>query len=311
MAESGNESQTSRRSEVAIETVMLAKRFGRHQAVEGLSFSIPRGSVCGFLGPNGAGKTTTLRLLLGLIPPTSGTVRVLGLNPFCHGYELRSRIGFVPDVSNLYKWMTIAEVFEFCAGIFQHWDDEFRKSLAAQLALPEKRLVKHLSRGELAKLNLIIAMAHRPELLILDEPTTGLDPLVRAQFLDSVSTLARQRQTTVLFSTHILGDIDQIADRLLVLFGGRLAANDSIDQLRLRYTKVSILFDTPPTVQQEVPQAIRVTRGVREWIAIFPSSAGVEPELLRSRLGAASASTHTLTIEDIFQELLHPASEAN
>jgi ABC-2 type transport system ATP-binding protein len=204
--------------------------------------------------------------------------------------------------------MTIAEVFEFCAGIFPAWDDEFRRSLASELALPDKRLVKQLSRGELAKLNLIVAMAHRPELLILDEPTTGLDPLVRAQFLESVATMAKQQGMTVLFSTHILSDIDQIAERLLVLFAGRLVANDSIEQLQKRYTKVSILFDEPPAVQREVPHALRVKRGLREWVAIFPAAVDVSNDFLRSTLGAVSATTHRLTTEDIFEELLHPAS---
>jgi len=165
----------------------LVKRYRKCTAVDGLDLSIPCGAICGFLGPNGAGKTTTIRMLMGLLPPTSGTVRVLGLDPIRHGLELRRRTGYVADVLHVYKWMKISEVFAFSASVFgRDWDAAMCKRLTERLGLPTQRMVKQLSRGESAKLGLIVALSHRPDLLILDEPTTGLDPLVRAEFLDSV-----------------------------------------------------------------------------------------------------------------------------
>lgn len=296
-----NGDQTS--SDSAIEMSGLTHRFKKHVAIQGLNFKVPKGAICGFLGPNGAGKTTTLRILLGLLPPTSGNVQVLGLDPFHKGHELRRRIGFVPDVSHLYKWMTIKEVFTFAADVYGNWDDQACRTLTDRLNLPFSRTVCQLSRGELAKVNLIIAMAHHPELLILDEPTTGLDPLIRDEFLNTVLDFARVEGATIFFSSHILSDVDRIADRIVAISRGTLLADDRIDSLRARYLKVSFLFEVPPGKNTVIPGALRINRGLREWVAIFDSRTAVDMHALARDIGAVSPTTHFVSAEDIFSEL--------
>ncbi len=292
-------------STFAIELQSLSKRYRRKIAVDNLSLQIPRGSICGFLGPNGAGKTSTIKMILGLLPPTHGQVHVLGLDPFRHGMEVRQRVGYVPDLHHIYKWMSIRQVFKFVAGIYRNWSHAECTRISALLGLPWNRKVKELSRGEMAKLALCIALSHNPEILILDEPTTGLDPLVRQEFLDAVVHLLPEQGRTVFFSTHILSDVDRVADRIIVLDQGKVLAHGSIDELRSRYTKVSLLFPTAPPRDLVIPGALRVHKGVREWVAIFPGSASENGHLrsISQTVGASDCVTHPMTAEDIFMEL--------
>lgn len=290
-------------SSPAIAVRGLSKRYRRTAVLKDLSFSVPRGCICGFLGANGAGKTTTLRVLMGLLPADSGCVRVLGLDPAKAAFELRQRIGYVPDVSHVYQWMSVKEAFRFVAGVYRAWDAVQWREMCELLALPMDRLVKQLSRGELAKLNLIIAMSHRPELLIMDEPTTGLDPLVRDEFLDAVLQLSHARGTTVLFSTHILADVDRTADRLVVMNDGRAIAEDSMEALRSRYSKASFLFQSPPPLDLELPGALRVRKGIREWVAVFAAMDAAGLHAIARRVGAQDVLTQPMSVEDVFLEI--------
>jgi ABC-2 type transport system ATP-binding protein len=283
----------------------LVKRYRKTLAVNDVTFDVPRCSVCGFLGPNGAGKTTTIGILTGVIPPTSGTVRVLGLNPQKQSLALRQRIGYVPDIPHIYKWMTIAQVFRFVAGIYDQWDWDDSKRIVGLLGLPMNRKVKELSRGESAKLSLTIALAHRPQLLVLDEPTTGLDPLVREEFLEMIRELLRNRELTVFFSTHILSDVDRIADRIIVMDRGRVLAQGPVEELRRRYTKASFLFATPPATDLVIPGAARVQKGVREWVAIFEAMSEPRMKELAVQIGASDCMVQPMSVEDIFLDLFN------
>lgn len=294
---------SARVPDAAIEVHDVVKRYRRKVALNGLRFRVPRGIVCGFLGPNGAGKTTTLRILMGSLPATSGTTRVLGLDPLKRGLELRRRVGYVSDISHIYEWMTVGEVFQFAAGVFRNWDPGECRRAAEMLSMPTARTVKQLSKGELAKLNLIVALSHRPEMLIMDEPTSGLDPLARNDFLTAVMSLARDEGTTIFFSTHILSDIERIADHLVVMKDGKAVADDSVDALRSRYTKASFLFGAPPAADLVVPGALRVRKGIREWVATFETIAPAQLHDIATRIGAADVLTQPMTVEDVFVEL--------
>ena len=289
----------------AIEVQRLTKRFGRKTAVDDITLSIPRGCVCGLLGPNGAGKTTTIKMLMGLLPPTAGGMCVVGLDPQRQSLQLRQRIGYVPEHHHIYKWMTIGQVFRFVGGIYRNWSDAECMRIRTILGLPMDRKVKQLSHGELAKLALCVALSHNPELLILDEPTTGLDPLIRQEFLDAIVHLLHKEGRTVLFSTHILSDVDRVADRMIVLKEGRVLAQGSIDELRGRYSKVSLLFAEPPPAEMTIPGAIRVHRGLREWVAIFEAMDAGRLAALRTSLGASDCMVHPMSVEDIFLELFN------
>ena len=187
-------------AEAVIQTEGFTRRYGSTVAVDGLTLTVDRGQVFGFLGRNGAGKTTTIKTLLGLLRPTSGSVRVLGLDPVADGVELRQRIGYVSETPQLYPWMRVREMVRFTGSFYDRWNDGHIAGLLGQFGLDPERRVKNLSRGMGAQLALVLAMGHEPELLILDEPATGLDVLVRRDFLESIVQVIQQEGRTVMLS---------------------------------------------------------------------------------------------------------------
>lgn len=293
-------------SDAVISAKNLGKNFGKKSAVVDMSFEIPRGTVCGLVGPNGAGKTTTIRMLMGLHPPTSGSIRVLGLDPMKDGLSLRQRTGYVPEKHHIYGWMKVQRVLRFVSEFYPRWDWGECKRISELLSLPMDRKVKQLSRGELAKLALAVALGHKPELLILDEPTSGLDPLVRREFLTTIIGLIQKEERAVLFSTHILSDVERVADKVIVLNEGRIVADDSLEALRSRYTKASFIFAAPPAADLQIPNALRLEKGLREWVAVFAACNGDEIKSLSQRIGATDCLVQPMTLEDVFVELLNP-----
>ncbi len=289
--------------EVAIRVERLVKRFRKEVAVDDVSFSVPSGSVCGLVGPNGAGKTTTIRMLLDLVRPDSGTARVLGVDPTRNAFDIVSRVGYVPEKHHIYEWMRVEQVLGFAASVYPGWDWERCGQVNEILDLPADRKVKELSRGELAKLALIVALGHKPELLILDEPTSGLDPLIRREFLTAIVGLLKDANRTVFFSTHILSDVERVADRVIVMNEGHVVANDTLDAIRTRFCKVSFLFQTPPDADFEIPGARRVEKGVREWVAVFEGDQ-FDLSAVTGGLSFADVTTQPMTLEDVFIELV-------
>lgn len=183
-------------SDVAVSVERLVKRFRKKTAVNDVSFAVPAGSICGLVGPNGAGKTTILRILLDLLPRNAGAVRVLGSDPARRPLEVLARVGYVPETHRIYDWMLVEQVLQFAAGLYPRWDWEHCRRVNEILGLPAGRKVKELSRGELAKLALLVALGHKPGLLILDQPTSDLDPLVRREFLLAMAGLLKDASRT-------------------------------------------------------------------------------------------------------------------
>ncbi|HXE46320.1 MAG TPA: ABC transporter ATP-binding protein [Conexibacter sp.] len=229
----------------AIETEALGKRYGRHAALVDLDLRVRRGEVFGFIGPNGAGKTTTIRLLLDLIRPTSGRASVLGLDVRRDGVEVRRRVGYLPGDLALYEDLTAAQQLAFLARLRGRPELDPRP-LAERLALDLHRPVKALSRGNKQKVGLVQAFMHDPEVLILDEPTTGLDPLIQHEFAAMVGE-ARERGRTVFLSSHVLSDVERLADRVGLLRAGRLVLVDDVGALKARVTRrIELHFADPP-----------------------------------------------------------------
>lgn len=289
--------------EAAISVEFLGKRFGKNVALRDVSFAVPSGSICGLVGPNGAGKTTTIRILLDLLRRDSGAVHVLGLDPARSALEILSRVGYVPEKHHIYGWMRVQDVLDFAAGLYPGWDWDQCRQVNGILAVPTDRKVQAISRGELAKLALMVALGHKPELLILDEPTSGLDPLVRREFLTAIVGLLKDAGRTVFFSTHILSDVERVADRVIVMDKGRIVAEDTLDALRARFSRVSLLFKTPPGEEFEIPGARRVDKGLREWVAVFDGGKRDFADLAR-RLPVADVVAQPMTLEDAFIELV-------
>jgi len=216
----------------AIELSSLRKQYGRHVAVDSIDLTVERGTVFGLIGPNGAGKTTTLRMILDIIRPTSGTARVLGEDPRLAGAALRRRIGFIPGELRLDGRMTGRRTLDFYAEVSGPVPTGAIDRLADRLGLDLSRPVHALSKGNKQKLGIVQAFMHEPPLLVLDEPTGGLDPLVQREFLRMVDD-ASGRGQTVLLSSHVLSEIQQSADSVAVLSAGRIVAEGDVASLRL------------------------------------------------------------------------------
>lgn len=229
----------------AIETCELSKRYRRQMAVDHLNMQVPKGSVFAFLGRNGAGKTTTIRILLDLLDPTSGEARMLGLDCVKGAMELRKRIGYVAEGQKMYDWMKVDEIIWFCKGFYEKWDDAFATELKDRLELPGNKKLSELSRGTQAKVALLLAMAYRPELLILDEPTAGLDVVVRRDFLEGVIELIQEEGRTVFFSSHIVHEVERVADWVGIIDAGKLIWCSSMDDLKAKVKRIVLTLNTP------------------------------------------------------------------
>jgi len=217
----------------AISTEGLSKRFGAIVAVEALDLTVQRGEVFGFLGPNGAGKTTTIRMLLDLARPTAGTATVLGRDSRADAIEIHRRVGYLPGELDLPKDLSALGYLEFLADLRPAADPAWRAELCERFDVPLERELGELSTGNKQKVGLVQAFMHRPELVFLDEPTRGLDPLVQREFHDLLAE-ARARGTTVFLSSHTLSQVERVADRVGILREGRLVVTDTLDDLRSR-----------------------------------------------------------------------------
>ncbi len=217
----------------------LEKRYGKHVALAGLDLTVGAGEVYGFLGRNGAGKSTTIRILMGITKPTAGEVRIFGERFDRDVVRLRQRIGYVAQEQSFYGFMTAARMGRFVRGFFPSWDEGEWRRVVRLLELPLDRRIDGFSGGMRMKLALALALAHRPPLLLLDEPTAGLDPVARREFLDIVRGEARGR--TTFFSTHLIDEIERVADRVGVVDGGRTVFEGSVTALGDRVR----LFERP------------------------------------------------------------------
>lgn len=231
--------------QAVIETEGLSKRYSsRTLALQGLDLSVSTGEVFGFLGPNGAGKTTTIRLLLDLIRPTSGCIRVFGLDPRTRGLEVRRRVGYVPGELPFSGRQSVLELLTFLGNLRGGADIARIRALAGRFELDLTKPIRTLSKGNKQKVGLVQAFMHEPELFILDEPSSGLDPLLQREFLTLVQEV-RDQGRTVFMSSHILAEVEDIADRIAILREGRLVAVENVHTLRQRAVRrMEILFDS-------------------------------------------------------------------
>jgi ABC-2 type transport system ATP-binding protein len=281
----------------------LTRRYGAALAVDQLDLVVRRGSVLGLLGPNGAGKSTTLRMVMGLLRPTAGTVRVLGLDPFQSPTEVRQHIGYVPETPFIYRWMTVREVIRFCRALYANWKDGQAEQLLDSFQLPSDRRVRQLSKGMLAKLSLLIALAHEPELLILDEPLSGLDPLARDEFLDGVLHGICGGDRTVVFSSHQLDEVNRLSDTVAVIHAGRLLTHGPLEELRSAKRILAVLDDKRLPVVLP-PEVVWHQVNRREWsLTMFPFSAEAL-ERLQASNPINKVDVQDLSLDEIFKDLI-------
>jgi ABC-2 type transport system ATP-binding protein len=231
----------------AIQTHRLCKWYGRTEAVRELNLSVARNRITGFLGRNGAGKSSTIKMLLGMMRPTSGDGSVLGkkIDDPAQSVELRKDVAYVGEDKRLYGYMTVEQMIRFTGSFYEDWQPDVAASLLKRYELPPDRKVKALSKGMHTKLALLLAFARRPKLLILDEPSAGLDPVGVEQLLEGLVSLCGQG-ATVFFSSHQIPEVERVADQICILEHGRLVADVSLEEIRRSYRQVDVVFPFEP-----------------------------------------------------------------
>ena len=279
----------------AIVVTDLTKSYGP----KGLTFSVPRGAISGFLGPNGAGKTTTLRILMGLAHQDSGRAELLG-TPAGSTHEIFRRVAFVPEVKDLYPFARVSEMIRLTRGFYpQQWDTGLERRLVGEFAIPLHMKCPMLSKGQRSAVAILLAVCRRPELLVLDEPTDGLDPIANERVLRLFVELAGDGGATVFFSTHHLAEVEQIADHVVMIDGGRAKAAGELDAVRQQFRRVRLAV---PDERTPLPAALAGwRRDGRFVIGYSPDDA----DTLAARLGGtgiAVLEAAPATLKEIFFE---------
>jgi ABC-2 type transport system ATP-binding protein len=286
-----------------IETTGLSKSYGPVAAVCGLNLSIKPHQITAFLGLNGAGKSTTIKMLLGLIRPNSGAGQVLGnsINHAADSVALRRKVAYVGENKQLYDYMTVEQLIRFTKSFYSDWRIESERKLLSTYELPLDRTIKSLSKGMRTKLALLLAFARRPELLILDEPSEGLDPIGIEQMLENLVASCGEG-TAVFFSSHQIPEVERIADHVCILHRGRLALDASLDDMRQSYRQIDLVFSTPPNESDiRIPGVESVRTRGRQMRVVVSGDAGLVIERA-TLLHASSIEVVPVSLKDIFME---------
>jgi ABC-2 type transport system ATP-binding protein len=287
-----------------IEASAVRKRFGRNEVLRGTTLEIPRGSIVGLVGTNGAGKSTLIKCLLGLLRPDSGSVRLFGEDSWTLSAESKGRLGYVPQTVQLYPWMKVDQVVRYVAAFYPHWDGAWSNELLDRWQLPRDQRVGPLSPGQMQKLGLVLALGHRPELLILDEPVAALDPVARREFLRAMMEVTNDTQHTVLFSTHITSDLERVASHVGLLQDGQIALFEELDAVKDRVKRLRIRAAETLPANFNVRGALRVkVDGANALAAVTDLDYRLVDELTST--WHADVSVEDLNLEDIFLELHH------
>lgn len=282
-----------------IDVQSLCRTYKNKVALDSVTISVLKGCVFGLLGESGAGKTTLIRHLIGLLRPQKGTVRVLGRDPIRDPEGTLGRIGYLSEDRDLPGWMRVDELMRYTRGLYPHWDDAFANELRERFDLNPAQKVKTLSKGQKAKAGLVCALAHRPELLILDEPSSGLDPVVRRHILSAVMRNVADDGRTILFSSHLLDEVERVSDYVAVIHRGSLVLCDSLPGILGSHRQLHIEYPKPLATAPKLEGALHCDGSSTEWRVLCNG----EVESVRRQVAAAGARIvreTQPTLEDIF-----------
>ena len=286
-------------NEAVIHIANVSRRFGSKAALNGVSPSVTRGGVFGLVGENGAGKTTLIKHILGLLRAQSGTVRVFGMDPVAQPVAVLGCIGYLSEQPDLPDWMRVREYIRYTQAFYPRWDAAYAERLREQFGLDPSARVRTLSKGQRAKLGLLGAQAHRPDLLLLDEPSSGLDPIVRRDILEAVIRTVSDEGRTVFFSSHLLEEIERVSDHIAMLHQGKLVLCGRLDEIKAQHRRVTILFETHQTHPPAIPGALAVAGMGREW-TVFCNTTQVELRRITANLGAKVVEEDAASLDEIF-----------
>lgn len=290
---------TASAPEHVIEIRGVTRRFGPKRALDGVNLAVPRGSVFGLVGPNGSGKTTLIKHVLGLLRAQTGSVRVFGRDPVRDPAGVLSRIGCLTEENDLPGWMRVDELLRYTRAFYPGWSDDYAEELRQAFALEPAARVKTLSKGQRARAGLLIALAYRPELLVLDEPSSGLDPLVRRDILTAIIRTITEDGRTVLFSSHLLEEVERVADHVAMIHQGRIVFDAPLDEIKATHRRLTLSFTEPLSRPPALAGALAWEGAGREWTAVCAGA----PVGLRAAAEAAGGSVveeHALRLDEIF-----------
>jgi ABC-2 type transport system ATP-binding protein len=284
-----------------IEIKNLTRRYGKLDAVNGLSLNVRAGRCYGFFGRNGAGKTTTIKCLLNLLRPTSGSVRVFGLDPQRDEVAVKSRLAYVPDAVAFYPWMTVRDSLDYLASFRAHWNRDIENDLLTRFQLNPNQKAGNLSKGQKTQVALIGAVCPEPELLLLDEPTSGLDPIVRREFIETVIGAYQSGgdgARTIFISTHLISEFEGLIDEFTIIENGRELLAMEADAARDRFKKIRARFSQPPRLEN-FSGALNVKQSGREVEILANGNSEQLLEKLRA-LQPEELNCESLSLEEIF-----------
>jgi ABC-2 type transport system ATP-binding protein len=290
-------------NELAILTRGLTKSYGHDEVVRGLDLSIGRNRITAFLGRNGAGKSTTIKMLLGLIRPTAGSGTVLGkqISDAKQNREMRKRVAYVAEDKPLYSYMTVEQTINFARSFYSDWRIDVEKRLLLDSELPANRKVKSLSKGMRTKLALLLAFARRPDLLILDEPSEGLDP-VGIEYLLRTLVSNSADGVSIFFSSHQIAEVERVADHICILEKGCLLMDASVDQVRNSYRRIDMVFPTPPSERDFRIPGVESVKTAGHQMSVFASRNAEEVVERAHSLSAVSVEVAPVGLRDVFLE---------
>ena len=293
------ELQVDDSSEPVVAVTSLSRTFGSKKALNDVTLAVSRGCVFGLVGENGAGKSTLIKHLLGLWRAQTGRVAVFGLDPVLEPAAVLARIGYLSEQPDLPGWMRVAELLRYAQAFYPRWDTAYAEQLLRQFDLNVDARVKTLSKGQRARLGLIAAVAHRPDLLVLDEPSSGLDPIVRRDILEAIIRTVTDEGRTVLFSSHLLNEVERVSDHVAMLHHGTLRLCAPLEDIKSQHRRIVLQFNVAPAAPPDVPGAIRVEGVGREWTVICDAARTHAPAMAQ-HLGASIVDDCAASLDEIF-----------
>jgi ABC-2 type transport system ATP-binding protein len=289
-----------------IETTGLTHRYGKTAAVDGLNLSVPEGSIYAFLGPNGAGKTTTIKTLMNILQPSAGSARILGTDSVKLGPRELTQIGYVSENQQMPEWMTVGQLINFCRPMYPNWDEAFCGKLLKEFELPLERKLKHLSRGMKMKAALLTSLAYRPKLLVLDEPFTGLDPLVREEVIRGMLELTGEGKWTIFISSHDIDEVERLADWVGMINAGKVELAESAESLQTRFRRIECVVGADVRLPVTLPKSWITPEITTRSVSVVDSQyeEGVSEKRLKEVFpGADQFSVSEMSLREVFLAL--------
>ena len=277
----------------------LTRRFGAKPALDNVSLAVPRGIVFGLVGANGAGKTTLIKHVLGMLKAQAGDVRVFGMDPVAQPAEVLGRIGYVSEEHDLPGWMRVWELLRYYQAFFPKWDPAFADELRSRFELDGSAKIKNLSKGQRARASLLVALSHRPELLVLDEPSSGLDPIVRRDILEAIIRAIADEGRTVLFSSHLLNEVERVSDHVTMINKGKIVFSAALDDIKESHRCLTLRFAEARARPPELAGVLTWEGQGHEWTAVYHGQTA-ELQAAAARCGAQVLDKRVPSLDEIF-----------